>query len=128
MPAKLRGRDLPQARAEQLNLPDAHARAEERLDQAGAVDNLEHGRLQRGPARLVMRREPALDDARLDAMANKLAGREQSGRAAPHDQDSRCGCTILTRIRQPDTSVDASFVHCERSVVAAAGHLQSWGR
>ena len=122
-------RDLLQARAQQLNLPDAHARAKERLDQTGPVDNLEHGRLQGGPARLVMRREPALDDARLDAMANKLAGREQSGRAAPHDQDGRFGCgrTILTRIQQPDIPQwTAHSSVAQGTVVAAAGILQCW--
>jgi len=62
----------------------------------------QHRRLEGGPASLVMRREPALHDARLDAMAKKFAGREQSGRTAPHDQDGRCGCgqTILTGIHQ----------------------------
>jgi hypothetical protein len=67
----------------------------------------------------------ALDDARLDTVAKKLAGREQSGWAAPHDQDGRCECTILTGNRQLDiSSVDGSFVHCEGNVVAASGTVQ----
>src|ERR1700737_563612 len=76
-----------------------------------------------------MRREPALHDARLDAMAKKFAGREQSGRTGPHDQDGRCGCgrAILTGMQQPDiSSADGSFVRFEGRVVAAAGVLQ-WG-
>ena len=82
-------RDLPQAGTQELNAPDAHARAKERLDQAGPVENLQHRRLKSGPASLVMRREPALDDARPDAMAKKLAGREQSGRPGP-DHEGLC--------------------------------------
>ena len=61
----------------------------ERFDQAGPLENRQHGRLERGPARFVMRRGPALDDARPDAMAQQLAGREQSGRSGADDQDGR---------------------------------------
>jgi hypothetical protein len=39
------GRDFLQARAEQLRLPDAHAGPQKRLDQAGAVDDVERRRL-----------------------------------------------------------------------------------
>jgi len=46
------------------------------LDQAGPLDDVQRRRLQRGPARLVMRRQSALDDTRLDAMPNQLARRE----------------------------------------------------
>jgi hypothetical protein len=88
---EFRPRDLLQAGAEDLNLPDAHARAKKRLDQAAAVKNLQHRRLDRGPASLAMRGQPALHDARLDAMAKQLGRREQSGRTAPHDQDGRGG-------------------------------------
>jgi hypothetical protein len=112
-----------------LNVPDVHAHAKKRFDQAAAVENLQHRRLERGPASLAMRREPALHDARLDAMAQKLAGREQSGRTAPHDQNGRFGCghAILMGIQQPDISpVDGSFVRCQGTVVAAAGILQCW--
>ena len=77
------GHDLPQTRTQELNVPDTHARAKERLDQAAPVNNLQHRRLQSGPASLAMRREPALHDARLDAMAKKFGGREQAGRTAP---------------------------------------------
>ena len=88
---EVRRPDLPQTRTQDLNVPDAHARAKERFDQAAPVKNLQHRRLERGPARLAMRREPALHDARLDAMAKKFAGREQSGRTSPDDQDGRAG-------------------------------------
>jgi hypothetical protein len=89
-----------------LNVPDAHARAKERFDQAAPVNNLQHRRLQNGPAGLSMRREPALHDARLDAMAEKFAGREQASRTASDDQDGRCGWerTILTGMHQPNIS------------------------
>ena len=73
---EFRGRDLLQTRAEQLNFPDAHARAKERLDQAAPVNNLQHCGLQRGPASLAVRRQSALDDARLDPMPQEFAGRE----------------------------------------------------
>ena len=70
---------------------DEHAAAKERFDQAGALETRQHGRLESGPARFVMRCCPALDDARPDAMAQQLAGREQSGRSGTHDQDGRYG-------------------------------------
>jgi hypothetical protein len=35
-----------------------------------------------------MRREPSLDDARLDAMAEKFARREQSARSGTDDQNA----------------------------------------
>jgi hypothetical protein len=108
-----------------LNVPNAHARAKEWFNQAAPGKNLQHGWLKSGSASLVMRGGQALDDARLDTVAKKLAGREQSGWAAPHDQDGRCECTILTGNRQLDfSSVDGSFVHCEGNVVAASGTVQ----
>ena len=73
---EFRGRDFLQTRSEQLNLPDAHARVKKWLDQASPLDDVQRRRLQRGPASLVMRRQSALDDARLDAMPNKFARRE----------------------------------------------------
>src|SRR5262249_4793226 len=72
-PRETRAHDLLQTGAEELNVPDVHAGAQERLDQTAPVDDLEHAGLQRSPARLVMRRKEALDDARLDAVAKKLA-------------------------------------------------------
>ena len=85
--AEIRARDLPHARPHELAVLDVHAGAEERLDQASAFDDVEHRRLEGGPARLMMRREPLLDDARLDAVARQFAGGEKSRRAASHDQD-----------------------------------------
>jgi hypothetical protein len=70
-------------------VPDTNTCAKERFDQAASFKNLQHGRLKSGPASLVMRRQPAFHNARLDAMAKKLAGCEQSGRSGPHDQDGR---------------------------------------
>ena len=87
--AEVVARDLAQARTQELDAPDAHADAKERFDQAGPLELRQHGRLESGPARFVMRREPALDDARPDAMAQQLAGREQSGRPGADDQDGR---------------------------------------
>ena len=87
--AKVRARDLTHARAEDLNVPDVHAGADERLNQAGPVEDVEHARLERGPARLVMRLKSLLDDAGLDAMAHQFAGREQSRRTASDNQDRR---------------------------------------
>jgi hypothetical protein len=68
---------------------DVDSGAEERLDQAGSVDNVEHRRLERGPASLMMRREPLFHDARLDAVARQFAGRKESGGSASDDQDRR---------------------------------------
>ena len=87
--AEVRAHDLPHARPEDFCVLDVHPGADERLDQARPVDDVEHRRLERGSACLVMRRKPLLDDARLDAVANQLAGRKQSGRTAPDDQDGR---------------------------------------
>ena len=95
-----------------MNAPDAHARAKKRFDQAAPVKNFQHRRLESGPASLAMRREPALYDARLDTMAKKFAGREQSARPSPHDQDDRCGCgrVALRGMQQPEiSSVDAGY-------------------
>jgi hypothetical protein len=57
-------------------LPDAHARPKKWLDQASPVDDVQRRWLQSSPAGLVMWRQSALDDARLDAMPNKFAGGE----------------------------------------------------
>jgi hypothetical protein len=82
---EFRGHDFLQTWAEQLDLPDVHSGVKKRLDQASPVDDLEHCRLQCGPAGLVMRLESALYHARPDAMTKKFTGREQSGWAASHD-------------------------------------------
>ena len=82
-------RDLAQARPQELDALDAHADAKERLDQAGPLETRQHGRLESRPASLAVRREPALDDARLDAVAKEFAGREQTGRPGADDQDCR---------------------------------------
>jgi len=58
---------------------------QERIDEARAVKHFQHGRLECGPARLVMRLEPALDHAGPHAVAEKLAGGEQPGRTSTHD-------------------------------------------
>jgi len=74
--AKARGRDLTHAWAQDLNVPDMHAGADERLNQAGPVEDVEDARLERGPARLVMPLKSLLNDAGLDAMAHQFVGRE----------------------------------------------------
>ena len=81
-------------------MPNAHARAKERFNQATPFKNLQHRRLKSGPASLAVRGEPALDDARLDAMAEEFTGCEQSSRAGPNNQD-RCRRIIYTGIQQP---------------------------
>ena len=79
--------DLAQAGPQELDALDAHADAQERLDQAGPLEARQHRGLESGPARFVVRCCPAFDDARLDAVAKELAGSEQSGRSGAHDQD-----------------------------------------
>ena len=87
--AEIRVHDRPHARAHELTVLDVHAGVEERLDQARSLDDVEHRRLERGAARLMMRREPLFDDARHDAVALELAGGKESGRSASDDQDGR---------------------------------------
>jgi hypothetical protein len=65
-----------QTGTEELKVPDVHAGAQKRLSQVGSVEHLHYRWLEKGATRLAMRREPALDNARLDAMAKKLARRE----------------------------------------------------
>jgi hypothetical protein len=85
------GCDFMKPRPDELNVFDMHACAQEWLDQACPVDALQDRRLQRGPARLVMRGRPELDDPRHDAVTDELAGREQPGWARPDDQHGRGG-------------------------------------
>ena len=86
---EVRTYDWAHARAKELAVLDVHAAANERLDQVGPVDDVEHRRLERGSARLVVRRKPSLNDARFDAVTHQFAGREQSGRTASDDQEGR---------------------------------------
>jgi len=83
-----------------LDVPDAHAGMKERVDQAGPLEHLQHRWLEGGTASLVMRRESALHNPRPDAVAEEFAGREQSSRTSPHDQDGRCACgpMIFTKL------------------------------
>src|SRR5215831_10371472 len=62
--------------------------------------SLHYRRLENGAAGLAMRREPALNDARLDAMAKKFTRREQSARPGTDDQNSRCRCGLNALTRQ----------------------------
>ena len=71
------------------------ARLQKSVDDAAAVENLQDRRLDGGPARLMVRRRPALDDSRPHAVAEKLAGGEQARRAGPHDQDFRRGFGLI---------------------------------
>ena len=89
--AEVRAHDLPHARTHEFTVLDVHAGAEERLDQPGPVDDVEHRRLERGASGLVMRRKSALDNARLDAMARQFAGGEKSGRASADYQNGLRG-------------------------------------
>jgi hypothetical protein len=56
-------RDFPQTGTQELKVPDAHASAKERLDQAAPVKHLQYRRLENGTTSLAMWREPALHDA-----------------------------------------------------------------
>jgi hypothetical protein len=53
-----------------------HAGAKKRLDQTRPVDDVKRCRLQCSPARFMMWRGSALDEAWLHAMTNKLTRRE----------------------------------------------------
>jgi hypothetical protein len=66
---KILAPDFLQTGAEELKAPDVHAGAKKRLSQAGSIEHLHHRWLEKGATRLAMRRQPSLDDARLDAMA-----------------------------------------------------------
>ena len=68
--------DFLQTGTEELKAPDVHAGVKKRLGQTASVEHLHYRWLEKGATRLAMRREPALDNARLDAMAKKLARRE----------------------------------------------------
>ena len=60
---------------------------EERREHARAREKLEPGGLNGGRAGLTVRREPASDDARHDAVAGKLAGSQEASRAPSDDKD-----------------------------------------
>ncbi len=90
-PAEVGGCNPPHARTHELTVLDMHAGAEERLDHARPFDDVEHGRLERRPACLMMRREPLFDDPRFDAMARQFASGEQPGRAGADNQDGLGG-------------------------------------
>jgi hypothetical protein len=61
--------DFLQTGTEELKAPDVHAGAKKRLSQTGSIEHLHYRWLEKGAARLAMRLEPSLDDARLYAMA-----------------------------------------------------------
>jgi len=70
--------------------------------------------LESGTARLLMRCQPALDDARPDTMAQEFAGGEQCGRAGPHDEDARNGrgSFIWTRCSTGCAKLGIDVGHC----------------
>ena len=75
-------------------MPDAHAGAQKRFAQATSLKHLQYRRLENGAASLAMRREPALHNTWLDAMAKKFARREQSARPGTDDQNGWCMCGL----------------------------------
>jgi hypothetical protein len=75
------------------------------LDQASPVDDVQRRRLQRGPASLVMRRQSALDHARLNAMTNEFARGEQSGRTGSHNKDGFAATNSTERKRHEGSLV-----------------------
>ena len=100
--AKVRVHDPPHARTHELTVLDVHAGAEERLDHARPIDDVEHRRLERRPARLVMRREPLFDDARLDAVARQFAGGE-TVRPDRFPRSGRRACRATSDILRPSS-------------------------
>jgi hypothetical protein len=66
---KILAPDFLQTGTEELKPPDVHAGAKKRLSQVASIEHLHYRRLEKRATRLAMRREPLLDDARLDAMA-----------------------------------------------------------
>jgi hypothetical protein len=87
--SELLARDLPQAGTQKLDLSDAHARAKERIGQAGALEHFQCCGLQGGPARLAMRPQSPFHNAWPDTMTNQFASREQSGRPGPDHEGFR---------------------------------------
>ena len=67
--SKILAPDFPQTGTEELKALDVHAGAKKTLSHAGSIEHLHYRWLQKGAARLAMRREPSLDDAWPDAMA-----------------------------------------------------------
>src|SRR5215469_2119839 len=86
--SKILAPDFLQTGTEELKAPDVYAGAKKRLSQAGSIEHLHYRWLEKGATRLAMRREPSLDDARLDAMPEKFARREQSARSGTDDQNA----------------------------------------
>ena len=64
-----------------------HPIAQEGIEHPGAAQNLQHRGLQHRPPCLVVRRLPALHEARPDPVAQKFAGRKQPGGTGTGDQD-----------------------------------------
>jgi hypothetical protein len=81
---------------EKLNLLDAHAVGEKRVDHAGPIEHLEHRGLKRGSARLVMGREPLLDDPRLHAVTEELASGEKARWTRADDEDPSIGRRVVS--------------------------------
>ena len=75
---------------EKLDLFDAHALGEKRLDHASPMEHFEHRGLKGRPARLAMGAEPLLDDPRLHAMTKKLARGEKARGTRADDEDLGC--------------------------------------
>src|ERR1700722_12891839 len=63
---------------EKLDLFDARAIGEKRLDHASPIENFQHRRLKARPARFMVRRRPLFDDPRPYAMTQKLARGEKA--------------------------------------------------
>jgi hypothetical protein len=75
---------------EKLDLFDARAIGEKRLDHASLIEHFQHRRLKARPARFMMRRRPLFDDPRPYAMTQKLArGEKARGTRADADTGSR---------------------------------------
>ena len=109
-------------RAEKLDLFDAHAVGEKRLDHPASIQRFQHRGLKCGPARLVVRRRPLLDDPRPHAVTEELARGEKARGTRADDEDLRIGprassgCAAPATFRLPQSFFDTLEVACSLAI------------
>src|SRR5262249_38134545 len=96
------GGELDHARAVQAGGPDVIGGIEKRWQQTDGIQYFERPRLDRRGARLAVRPRVALDKSRVHAVAGKLSGGEQPGRAGADDQDIVSRHSISSKAPSPD--------------------------